>query len=393
MTTPATPRRAGPFAGTGAPASHPFSFKVFSADEVRVVITDAAGAESDAVEGSYTVTVNADQVNAPGGSVTRAVPVGYQLTVLGNVKYEQTLALPLGGNYDPGNTEKALDRIVFMIQQLAEQVVRAVKTPVATAAEATADFLLNLLRESASSAADSAASASGSAAAAAGSASAAATSAASAAGSASAAAGSASAAATSAANAASAATSAASEVLVAALPAVGDTKYSYQPGDHGRWLLLTGPLRTIGNAGSGATARAHADTFALFSLLWNLHDDAVSVYSPDGFVTPRGASAAADFAAGLRIDLPNESGLVSKGHHGGNGLMTTNITRHLGTVELDEVKRHKHQAWTWGPTGDGEIDSDFQAGRAEILRDTTETGGDENLVRNRSKNVFIFLGP
>lgn len=176
-----------------------------------------------------------------------------------------------------------------------------------------------------------------------------------------------------------------------AVMAAGDTKFSYQTADHGRWLMVTGPQRTIGNAGSGATARANEDTLALYTLLWSLDAADVAIYTSTGAASTRGASAAADFAALKRIDLPNESGLVSKGHHGGNGALTTNTTRRLGSVEMDEVKRHKHQAWTWNGTGDGERDSDYQAGRTEYLRDTTEVGGDENLVRNRSKNVFIFF--
>lgn len=178
--------------------------------------------------------------------------------------------------------------------------------------------------------------------------------------------------------------------------AAGDTKFSYQSADHGRWLMVTGPQRTVGNASSGATARANADTLALFTVLWALNPADVAIYDSTGAPTARGASAAADFAANKRIDLPNESGLVSKGHHGGNGALTTNTTRRLGSVEMDDVKAHTHVAnidanvgtsnsrssnLVWGDRGPDSTKSVT----------TTSTGGPENLVRNRSKNAFIYF--
>lgn len=183
---------------------------------------------------------------------------------------------------------------------------------------------------------------------------------------------------------------------VSAAFTAGDTKFSYQAADHGRWLMITGPQRTIGNAGSGATARANADTLALYTLLWSLDAADVAIYTSTGAASTRGASAAADFAALKHIDLPNESGLVSKGHHGGNGALTTNTTRRLGSVEMDDVKAHTHVAnidanvgtsnsrssnLVWGDRGPDSTKSVT----------TTSTGGPENLVRNRSKNAFIYF--
>lgn len=179
---------------------------------------------------------------------------------------------------------------------------------------------------------------------------------------------------------------------VSAAFAAGDTKYSYQTADHGRWLLVTGPQRTIGNAGSGATARANADTLALYTLLWSLDAADVAIYTSTGAASTRGASAAADFAALKRIDLPNESGLVSKGHHGGNGDLTTNTARRLASVEYDEVKAHSHTYdrpyIAGGSQGTGPNQSLTPIAGGSL---TGSTGGAENLVRNRSKNAFIYF--
>jgi len=64
------------------------------------------------------------------------------------------------------------------------------------------------------------------------------------------------------------------------------------------WILAGGG--TIGNAASGASVRANADTEALFTLLWNSMLDAQAPV-----IGGRGASAAADFAANKRITIPD----------------------------------------------------------------------------------------
>jgi len=63
--------------------------------------------------------------------------------------------------------------------------------------------------------------------------------------------------------------------------------------------------RTMGNASSGGTERANADTSDLFSYLWNSLTDTIAPVSGG-----RGASAASDFAANKNIILPNAQGSV-----------------------------------------------------------------------------------
>jgi hypothetical protein len=66
--------------------------------------------------------------------------------------------------------------------------------------------------------------------------------------------------------------------------------------------------RTIGDATSGATNRANADTVGLFTLLWNITANAQCPVSGG-----RGASAAADYAAHKTLALPNHSGRTMAG--------------------------------------------------------------------------------
>lgn len=128
MTTPSTTRKAGPYLGTGWTTSWPFSFKVFTASDVKVTVTDTFGTEVALVLGvDYTITVNANQATSPGGSVEYAAPENYTLVVTGNMSYDQPYDIPGGGNFNPVALETQLDRIVMQIQQLAEQMGRAVK--------------------------------------------------------------------------------------------------------------------------------------------------------------------------------------------------------------------------------------------------------------------------
>jgi hypothetical protein len=73
---------------------------------------------------------------------------------------------------------------------------------------------------------------------------------------------------------------------------------AHQTGTASGWVRANG--RTIGNASSGATERANADTSDLFTVLWN--DTLLSVSGG------RGASAAADFSANKTIGLPDYRG-------------------------------------------------------------------------------------
>ena len=138
MTVPSTTRKAGPYTGNGVQTVFPFSFKVFSVADVKVVSADLTGAET-VLSSGYTVSRNADQVASPGGSITMSAALanGYKVTVLGNLPYDQTLAIPGGGNYNPVAHENALDRIVEQIQQLAEALTRKFGLSATTTTNAT----------------------------------------------------------------------------------------------------------------------------------------------------------------------------------------------------------------------------------------------------------------
>lgn len=86
-----------------------------------------------------------------------------------------------------------------------------------------------------------------------------------------------------------------------ALWQTGDIKLRYATGVHPGWERCNG--RTIGDATSGATGRANADTQALFEFLWGAVPNTILAVNGG-----RGASAAADFAAHKTIQLPDFRG-------------------------------------------------------------------------------------
>jgi len=95
---------------------------------------------------------------------------------------------------------------------------------------------------------------------------------------------------------------------------------------------------TIGSASSGGTARANADTFALYSLLWtSMSNVQLPIQNSSGVPTTRGVSAQADFDANKRLPLPDMRDLVpaGKGNMGGlsdRGLITTGGAGFDGTL-------------------------------------------------------------
>jgi microcystin-dependent protein len=85
------------------------------------------------------------------------------------------------------------------------------------------------------------------------------------------------------------------------------------------YVLLSG--RTIGNASSGGTERANADTQTLFELLWNSMTNTEAPVS-----SGRGASASADFAANKTITLPDARGRVIAGKDNMGGTTASRMT-------------------------------------------------------------------
>lgn len=146
MTIPSTPRKAGPLLGTGAQTSWPFTFKVFAESDIAVTIANSTGVETALVlDTDYSVTLNANQDTSPGGTVTYPIsgdplPSGSVLSIVGDLDYDQPLDLPSGGNFSPIALENELDRLTMQIQQIKEELNRALLVPVTSAAAPSLPF-------------------------------------------------------------------------------------------------------------------------------------------------------------------------------------------------------------------------------------------------------------
>ena len=91
------------------------------------------------------------------------------------------------------------------------------------------------------------------------------------------------------------------------------------------FVLASG--RTIGDATSGGTERANADTVNLFTLLWNSMANTEAAVSGG-----RGASAAADFAAHKTLALPDLRGRVTIGKDDMGGTAANRITNAVAGI-------------------------------------------------------------
>lgn len=136
MTISSSVRRAGPYDGNGSNTTFVFGFKVFEQSDVRVTHTDTSEFEAELTLGvDYTVSLNPDQESAPGGTVTYPVSgapldAGEKLTLTGALPYQQPTAITNLGGFYPRVIEDALDRNTIQIQQVAEEVSRAIKAQV-----------------------------------------------------------------------------------------------------------------------------------------------------------------------------------------------------------------------------------------------------------------------
>lgn len=164
MSISSSTRKAGPFACNGSTVAFPFAFKVFTTADVRVVLTDSNSAESDLALGTnYTVALNADQDANPGGTVTTTATyaTGYKITLTSQVQNLQPVTLTNQGGFYPQVINNALDRLTIMVQQVSEQVSRAVKTSISSSS--TPDQLLSDIGAAVTNASNSATAAAGSA--------------------------------------------------------------------------------------------------------------------------------------------------------------------------------------------------------------------------------------
>jgi hypothetical protein len=134
MTISSTTRTAGPFTGNGITTTFAFSFKVFQASDLQLVRTTTATGVSTTlvINSDYTVSLNANQNSAPGGSVTltTALATGQSLIVTSSIDALQTTDLTNQGGFYPTVITNALDKITILIQQILGSIGRTLQFPI-----------------------------------------------------------------------------------------------------------------------------------------------------------------------------------------------------------------------------------------------------------------------
>jgi microcystin-dependent protein len=145
------------------------------------------------------------------------------------------------------------------------------------------------------------------------------------------------------------------------------------------WILLNDG--TIGNASSGATNRANADTEALYTLLWT---NISNTYCPVS--GGRGASAAVDFAAGKTIQLPLLRGRAIGIYGSGSGLTARSLGETAGAethaLTANQIASHTHTYTDAGSTSNTAYAAvDYFGGTDTVNTSYTGSGAAHNNMQ------------
>lgn len=138
MTVPVTSRTIAPYAGNGVATAFPFSIRFFAASDIALIKTDSGGTDTTlTLNDHYTVTLNADQLANPGGTITyprsgsgySVLASNETLTLQSAVPESQPTDLPNGGAFNAENVETAIDRLAILIKDHASKLARSIMLP------------------------------------------------------------------------------------------------------------------------------------------------------------------------------------------------------------------------------------------------------------------------
>lgn len=119
------------YQGNGTTVAFPFSFRIFEPEQVAVSTGAGDGSAEETsltYETDYTVTLNSDQTNNPGGTVTltTAPADGLNVAIVSAIPETQPMVLTPYDGFNPETLNDSADRAVALIQQLSEKLDRAI---------------------------------------------------------------------------------------------------------------------------------------------------------------------------------------------------------------------------------------------------------------------------
>jgi len=139
------------FAGNGSTVAFAISFKTFSQSDLTVTLTSAAGVEAvKSLTTHYTVSLNANQDNSPGGTVTMGTPPasGEKLVIANEPEYTQSSDIVNGGGFFPNVIEDMVDRNTILSRRAQELTSRSIQIPISDSTGTTVKLPTETLRAS-----------------------------------------------------------------------------------------------------------------------------------------------------------------------------------------------------------------------------------------------------
>jgi len=183
--------------------------------------------------------------------------------------------------------------------------------------------------------------------------------------------------------------------------ATGDIKLTYKSVADDGWIMMDDG--SIGDATSGGTTRANADTLGLFTLFYAspFTDATAPIQTSSGAATTRAAqgAAATAYATHCRLVLPATKGRALSAAGAGSGLTAHTLGSTFGS-EASDVPGHSHGISFDDigiPGGDGSSGSfivshlrDYPLGTGVVVSQQTSVGG-TNVSPSIYLNVMIKL--
>lgn len=123
-------RRSDIYVGDGVQTQFSFAFKLLKPDDAEVHVAPPDGIDAVLDHNAYVCVLNDDQDVNPGGTVTLKEPLakGASLVIISGAAYVQPTVFTNRGAFFPKVLNDSLDRETILIQQLVEQVSRALIT-------------------------------------------------------------------------------------------------------------------------------------------------------------------------------------------------------------------------------------------------------------------------
>ncbi len=149
--------------GNGSATVFTIPFPFISPSHLRLLVTDPEGRE-EVVSANYAFSDDLTSITYPTAE-SRLEPLqkGYKLTILRVTPLTQEMDLKSGHVLDAESLENGHDKVIFLIQELKEEIARCIRFAVSVTDEKTAEQFLNDITEATDTAKKSAQAAAGAA--------------------------------------------------------------------------------------------------------------------------------------------------------------------------------------------------------------------------------------